>query len=73
MRAGRVSGQVESLALYGAPGAGSDQLSPELAELSEGIPGIPGEDYPVFSSPPDTDFSCEPYIEGRKNVVLAVT
>ena len=59
-----VSCQVESLALYGAPGgAGSD--SDAIKELSEAIPGQPGEDYPIYSVPPETSFSCDGYIEGE--------
>jgi len=54
--------QVESLSAYGAPGAGAD--SDALQELSEAIPGQPGEDYPVYSVPPETSFSCDGYIEG---------
>jgi len=55
--------QGESLSLYGAPGgAGAD--SDAFQELSEAIPGQPGEDYPVYSVPPETSFSCDGYIEG---------
>ena len=50
------------LSLYGAPG--SPGLSEELAALAEAIPGQPGEDYPVYSVPPDTSFSCDGKIEG---------
>ena len=50
------------LSLYGAP---SDVgLSEELAALAEAIPGQPGEDYPVYSVPPDTSFTCDGKIEG---------
>ena len=27
--------------------------------LEESIPGIPGEDYPIYASVPDTGFSCD--------------
>nr|XP_053627657.1 pro-resilin-like [Cherax quadricarinatus] len=45
---------------YGPP-TGSYGLDPELVALQENIPGggVPGEDYPVLSSPPDTGFSCD--------------
>ncbi|XP_069936718.1 pro-resilin-like [Cherax quadricarinatus] len=45
---------------YGPP-TGSYGLDPELLALQENIPGggVPGEDYPVLSSPPDTGFSCD--------------
>merc|ERR1712173_258835 len=35
-----------------------------LAALSSSIPGSPGEDYPIYSSPPDTSFLCDGFIEG---------
>jgi len=58
-----VLSQVESLALYGAPG-GSGADSDAFQELAEAIPGQPGVDYPVYSVPPETSFSCDGYIEG---------
>jgi len=59
---GAVASQDPLLSLYGAPG--SPGLSEELAALAEAIPGQPGEDYPVYSVPPDTSFSCDGKIEG---------
>ena len=35
-----------------------------IEALSEAIPGSPGEDYPIYSSPPETSFACDGYIEG---------
>ena len=32
--------------------------------FSIAIPGSPGEDYPIFSAPPETSFRCDRYIEG---------
>merc|ERR1712106_67009 len=32
--------------------------------LEVNIPGIPGEDYPIFSDVPDTGFTCEGRVEG---------
>ncbi|XP_069156535.1 pro-resilin-like [Procambarus clarkii] len=45
---------------YGPP-TGSYGLDAELVALQENIPGggVPGEDYPVLASPPDTGFSCD--------------
>ncbi|KAG7162965.1 uncharacterized protein LOC121873089 [Homarus americanus] len=43
---------------YGPPsGYGQD----EIAALLESIPGggVPGEDYPILASPPNTGFSCD--------------
>ena len=57
----------ELLALYGAPGgAASDSVNQEFLELAEAIPGQPGEDYPVYSQPPDTSFTCGDKIEVRQ-------
>ena len=36
--------------------------NPKLTE--EVIPGSPGEDYPIFSSPPETSFSCDGFSRG---------
>ena len=35
-----------------------------LEALAVSIPGSPGEDYPIYSSPPDTSFLCDGFIEG---------
>jgi len=35
-----------------------------LAALAQSIPGVPGEDYPIFVSPPETKFDCADQIEG---------
>merc|ERR1712141_393829 len=35
-----------------------------LASLAQNIPGVPGEDYPIFVTPPDTGFDCDEQIEG---------
>merc|ERR1711881_9016 len=35
-----------------------------ISALSENIPGSPGEDYPIFSFPPETSFQCDGHIEG---------
>ncbi|XP_042206158.1 pro-resilin-like [Homarus americanus] len=45
---------------YGAPTGGYGQ-DDELAALLESIPGggVPGEDYPILASPPNTGFSCD--------------
>ena len=34
--------------------------------LMDAIPGIPGEDYPIYSEAPETDFSCEGQVNGGK-------
>merc|ERR1712008_9177 len=35
-----------------------------VAALEGSIPGSPGEDYPIYSSPPETSFLCDGFIEG---------
>merc|ERR1712048_635758 len=32
--------------------------------LEETIPGIPGDDYPIFAEVPDTSFVCDGLVEG---------
>ena len=32
---------------------------------AQNIPGVPGEDYPIFVTPPETQFDCADQIEGR--------
>merc|ERR1719308_520870 len=34
--------------------------------LEESIPGIPGEDYPIYATVPDTGFTCDGLVEGGK-------
>ncbi|XP_037784479.1 postacrosomal sheath WW domain-binding protein-like [Penaeus monodon] len=45
---------------YGVPNGGYG-VDPEIAALAENIPGggVPGEDYPILASVPDTGFSCD--------------
>ena len=31
---------------------------------AQNIPGVPGEDYPIFVLPPETQFDCNEQIEG---------
>ena len=38
-------------------------VTDEFLALAEAIPGQPGDDYPVFSQPPDTSFTCGDKIE----------
>lgn len=35
-----------------------------LDALSKNIPGVPGEDYPIFAEPPETSFTCEGKVNG---------
>lgn len=52
---------------YGAAGEGLVSASSEaIAVLSDAVGGggVPGEDYPILSSVPDTGFSCEEQLPG---------
>ena len=35
--------------------------------LSKAVPGVPGEDYPIYSEVPDTGFSCEGQVDGGES------
>ena len=37
-----------------------------LAMLMKSVPGIPGEDYPIFAEAPETAFSCDGQVNGGK-------
>ena len=49
-----------------AAGPGGDQNSPAGGggSLEEAIPGVPGEDYPIFSVVPETSFLCDGQVDG---------
>merc|ERR1712106_332424 len=42
----------------------SDQSTDPLKMLMNAVPGVPGEDYPIYSEVPETDFSCDTAIDG---------
>merc|ERR1712106_720110 len=50
------------VASYG--GAASDAANDPLAALSSSVPGVPGEDYPIYSEVPDTGFDCDGQVDG---------
>merc|ERR1711963_1278631 len=66
LRQGR---QEEPLGGYGQPSYGdldtaaSDAADP-LAMLQTSVPGIPGEDYPIYAEVPETAFSCDGQVDG---------
>ena len=35
-----------------------------LAGLAVNIPGLPGQDYPIFAFPPETSFLCDSQVQG---------
>ncbi len=50
----------DAVPVYSA-GAGSD---PALEALAGNIPGVPGEDYPIFAEVPESAFTCEGQVDG---------
>jgi len=50
----------DAVSTYQASDAGND----ELAALGNSIPGVPGEDYPIYSEVPETGFVCDGQVDG---------
>merc|ERR1711970_1368622 len=73
---GRRSGRQEAPAVgyeqppaeYGADQAGYDAAASDadaaLAMLQGSIPGVPGEDYPIYAEVPESGFGCEGQVDG---------
>ena len=57
----------------GVPVYGADDAADPLAALANNIPGVPGEDYPIFSEVPESAFSCEGQVDGGKYTLLWLT
>ena len=49
-----------------ADAAADDAAADPLAMLMKSVPGVPGEDYPIFAEAPETAFSCEGQVNGGK-------
>ena len=49
----------DAVATYDA--AGADDA---LAALGNSIPGVPGEDYPIYAEVPESGFTCEGQVDG---------
>ncbi len=63
-----------SLDTYGDNDALASELDaksadPGLDMLMKAIPGIPGEDYPILSSAPETAFSCDGQVNGGEKKI----
>ena len=56
---GAADGALDS---YGAGGV--DARDAELDALSANIPGVPGEDYPIYAEVPESEFSCDGQVDG---------
>ena len=60
----------DALGVYAADDAAAD---PNLAMLEKAVPGIPGEDYPIFSEVPESGFSCDGQVDGGKCLTFLKT
>ena len=40
---------------------------PALDMLQSSIPGVPGEDYPIYSEVPETAFACDGQVDGGRS------
>ena len=47
-------------------GLSSGQEHEGLDWLIESVPGVPGEDYPIYAEVPNTGFTCDGQVEGGK-------
>jgi len=47
-------------------GAASDAIASDdnLAMLEKAVPGVPGEDYPIYAEVPESGFSCDGQVDG---------
>uniref|UniRef100_A0A0K2TQ41 Putative LOC100901383 [Metaseiulus occidentalis] n=1 Tax=Lepeophtheirus salmonis TaxID=72036 RepID=A0A0K2TQ41_LEPSM len=73
---GSGSARSEVLASYGLGRAGGDdndltgsgselnEVGDPIAMLEKAIPGVPGQDYPIYAEAPETGFSCDGQIDG---------
>merc|ERR1712025_142078 len=55
-----IYGSNDAVSTYQASDAGADPLS----ALASSIPGVPGEDYPIYSEVPETGFACDGQMDG---------
>merc|ERR1712106_525159 len=67
---GQRSGRQEAVPVYDQyQGAASDDAGAltsddPLAGLTNNTPGVPGEDYPIYSEVPETAFACDGQVDG---------
>merc|ERR1719350_2274477 len=60
-----VYGEEEELEGYGLEAAASDEgVDMGLKMLMTSVPGVPGEDYPIYAETPETAFSCSGQLPG---------
>merc|ERR1712227_158947 len=62
--------QEEALDNYGQPQYGDDldtaasDAADPLAMLLQSVPGVPGEDYPIYAEVPESGFTCDGQVDG---------
>jgi hypothetical protein len=49
---------------------GEEESENGLDMLMKSVPGIPGEDYPIYAEAPETEFSCDTGVNGGTNCCL---
>ena len=54
------------LGVYGSDRGADAAADPNLAMLEKAVPGIPGEDYPIFAEVPESGFTCDGQVDGGK-------
>merc|ERR1712165_619029 len=61
-------GRQEALDAYASDAAldtyAADDAADPLAALAANIPGVPGEDYPIYAEVPESGFACEGQVDG---------
>merc|ERR1711892_1470571 len=61
-------GRQEALDAYEGDAAldsyAADDAADPLAALAANIPGVPGEDYPIYAEVPESGFTCEGQVDG---------
>merc|ERR1712055_1283539 len=61
-------GRQEALDAYASDAAldtyAADDAADPLAALQGAIPGVPGEDYPIYAEVPETAFACDGQVDG---------
>ncbi len=63
--AGASDAAAAPLGSYGSDAAADAAAGDEnLAMLEKAVPGIPGEDYPIFAEVPESGFSCDGQVDG---------
>ena len=69
-----VYGAEEPIETYGQLDAAASELDEEEADplkmLMNAVPGVPGEDYPIYAQAPETAFSCDAGVAGGRFLFL---